>query len=104
VEGEYQNVTAAPADDAALTWLNTTTAEVNPFFRRGSLLLLPGTFAVDPEDGWQVMRARTDIGIGITYTRQGEINDLSIKGRWDLDFGAELVSPEQSGAEMFGQA
>lgn len=102
--GPYQNVTAAPADDEPLVWLNTAAADVNPFFRRGSLILLPGTFSVDPEDGWQVMRARTDLGIGITYTRQGEINDLSTKIRWDIDFGAEMVSPEQAGAEMFGQS
>lgn len=101
---EYQNVTATPANTAPLTWLNTTTAELNPFFVRGSLLLVPGTYAVDPEDGWQVMRARTDLGIGITYTRQGEINDLSVKVRWEVDFGTSLLNPQFAGAEMFGQA
>ncbi len=101
---EYQNVTATPANAAALTWLNTTTAELNPFFVRGSLLLVPGTYAVDPEDGWQTMRARTDLGIGITYTRQGEINDLSVKVRWELDFGTSLLNPQFAGVEMFGQA
>lgn len=103
-EIEYQNVTAAPADDAALTWLNTTSADINPFFIKGALLLIPGSFAVDPEDGWQVMRARTDLGIGITYTRQGEINDLTVKARWDIDFGTSLLNPQMAGAEMFGQA
>ncbi len=101
---EYQNVTATPANGAALTWLNTTTAELNPFFIRDSLLLVPGTYAVDPEDGWQTMRATTDMGIGITYTRQGEINDLSVKARWELDFGTSLLNPQMAGVEMFGQA
>jgi hypothetical protein len=101
---EFQNVTATPAAGAAITWLNTTTAELNPFFMRGSLLLVPGTYAVDPEDGWQVMRARTDLGIGITYTRQGEINDLSVKARWELDFGTSLTNPQMAGVQMFGQA
>jgi hypothetical protein len=36
------------------------------------------------------MRATTPMGIGITYTRQGEINDLSVKARWDVDFGTSL--------------
>lgn len=103
-EAEYKNVTAAPAAGAAITWLNTTTAEVNPFFTRGSLLLVPGSYTVDPEDGWQVMRARTDLGVAITYTRQGEINDLSVKARWDIDFGASLLNPEMAGATMFNQA
>ena len=101
---EYQNVTATPANGAALTWLNTTTAEVNPFFRRGALLLLPGSFSVDPEDGWNTMRATTDMGISVQYTRQGEINDLSVKARWDIDFGTALLNPQMAGAMMFGQA
>jgi hypothetical protein len=101
---EYQNVTATPASGAALTWLNTTTAELNPFFVRNSLLLVPGSYAVEPEDGWQVMRARTDLGIGITYTRQGAINDLSVKVRWEIDFGTSLLNPQFAGVEMFGQA
>lgn len=101
---EYQNVSATPAAGAALTWLNTTTAELNPFFVRDCLLLVPGSYAVDPEDGWQTLRATTDLGIGITYTRQGEINDLSVKTRWELDFGTSLLQPQFAGVEMFGQA
>jgi len=101
---EYMNVSATPASGAALTWLNTTTAEMNPFFVRDSLLLVPGSYAVDPQDGWQVQRARTDMGIGITYTRQGEINDLSVKVRWEVDFGTSFLNPQFGGVEMFGQA
>jgi hypothetical protein len=103
-EVEFQNVTAAPANTAALTWLNTTTGPLNTFFVRDSLLLIPGSYALDPEDGWQVMRARTELGIGITYTRQGEINDLSVKARWDVDFGTALTAPQLAGVEMFNQA
>lgn len=101
---EYQNVTATPANGAALTWLNTTTAELNPFFKRDGLLLLPGSFVVDPEDGWNVMRATTELGIAIQYTRQGEINDLSVKSRWDIDFGTSLLNSQFAGAMIFGQA
>lgn len=101
---EYANVSAAPANGAAITWLNTTTAELNPFFKRESLLLVPGSFSVDPEDGWQVRTATTDMGINITYARQGEINDLSVKARWDIDFGTALTAPEMAGVQLFGQA
>lgn len=103
-EAEYGNVTAAPAAGAALTWLNTTSAELNPFFKKESLLLIPGSYAVDPEDGWQVMRATTPLGIALTYTRQGEINDLSVKARWEVDFGTALTNPAMAGVQMFGQA
>jgi hypothetical protein len=101
---EYANVSATPANAAALTWLNTTTAEVNPFFVKENLLLIPGTYAVDPQDGWQVMRATTELGIGITYTRQGEVNDLSVKARWDIDFGTALLNPQMAGAMLFNQS
>lgn len=101
---EYANVSATPANGASITWLNTTAGALNPFFRKESLILIPGTFTVDPEDGWQVMRATTDLGIGITYTRQGAINDLSVKVRWDIDFGTALLNPEMAGVQMFSQA
>ena len=51
-----------------------------------------------------VMRATTDLGIGITYTRQGNINDLSVKARWDIDFGTALLNPEMAGVQLFGQS
>lgn len=103
-ELEYQNCTAAPADGAAITWLNTTAAEQSIFFRRESLLLIPGTYAVEPDDGWLVMRATTDLGIAITYVRQGNVNDLSVKGRWDIDFGWALTQPQMAGTMVFSQS
>lgn len=102
-ELEYKNVTATPAGGAALTWLNTVTGDVNPFFVQDSLLLLPGSFVVDPDDGWRVMRATTELGIAITYVEQGGINDLAVKYRWDIDFGTSLTNPQMAGAEMFNQ-
>jgi len=101
---EYQNVTATPANGAALTWLNTVTAELNPFFVKNSLMLIPGSFTVDPDDGWMVARATTPkFGIGITYTRQGDINTLNVKARWDIDFGTVLLNPQMAGAVIFNQ-
>lgn len=100
---EYKNVSATPADTAPLTWLNTVAANINPFFRKESLLLIPGTFTVNPEEGWAVMSATTDLGITITYARQGAIDDLSSKCRLDIDFGTALTNPEMAGAQLFNQ-
>ena len=44
------------------------------------------------------------MGIAITYVRQGEINDLSLKFRWDIDFGAALTNTQMGGAIAFNQA
>jgi hypothetical protein len=103
-EAEYKNVTATPANGAALNWLNTTTAEINPFWQGDNLLLIPGAFQVNSEDGWRVMRATTGLGIAITYVEQGNVNDLTVKYRWDIDFGTSLINPQMAGAEAFNQA
>lgn len=101
---EYQNVSATPANGAALTWLNTALAEISPFFVRSAVGLLPGTFEVEPEDGWEVMQATTPkLGLRIICTKQGAINDLSTKMRWDIDFGTVLTQPQFAGAMMFNQ-
>ncbi len=104
-ENEYKNVSATPANGAAITWLNTTTSELNPFFVADNLLLLPGSFNVSDNDGWSVMRATTpDLGIAITYVRQGNINNLAVKYRWDIDFGTSLINPMFAGNLAFNQA
>lgn len=103
-EKEYANVTAAPANGAVVTFLNTATANINPFFVKGAIELLPGSFSVNAQDGWSVMRAMTDLGIGIQYTRQGEINDLSVKARWDIDYGVVALNPEMMGIQLFSQS
>jgi hypothetical protein len=102
-ETEYKNVTTVPAAGAAITFLNTVAADMNPFFKKEALILVPGSFVVDAADGWQTMRATTDLGITITYVRQAEINDLSVKARWDVDFGTSLANPQMAGVEMFNQ-
>ncbi len=103
-ELEYKNCTATPANGAAITWLNTTAAALNPFFIKKNLLIIPGSFSIEEGAGWLAMRATTDLGIAITYVRQGEINDLSMKFRWDIDFGTALTNPQMAGAIAFGQA
>jgi hypothetical protein len=102
-ELDYQNCTATPANSAAITFLNTVTANVAPFFIREAVEIIPGSFAIDPEDGWSVLRGTTDFGIPITFAMQGNINDLTVKVRWDIDFGVGVLLPEMCGIQMFNQ-
>jgi len=46
---------------------------------------------------------QTDQGIVLTYTRQGNINDLSIKCRWDTDYGIGIMNTEMVGIQLFNQ-
>lgn len=102
---EYKNVTAAPANGATITFLNTVASSANLFFIKGAIELIPGTYAVNPEDGWNVVQRATTpkLGLPITYTRQGNINDLSVKARVEIDFGVGALNPQMIGIQLFNQ-
>lgn len=103
-EIQYQNVTAAPADGATMTFLNTTAGYVNPFWQGDAMEILPGRLAPATNSGLAVMRGTTDDGIELVMTRQGEINDLATKYRFDALWGANCLNPEMAGVMMFSQA
>jgi hypothetical protein len=103
-ELQYKNCTAAPAAGAAITWLNTTSAAVNPFWQADAMEIVPGKYMPAEDSGLAVMSATTEQGITVTMTRQGAIGDLSTKYRWDVFYGLVNKQPEMSGAMMFSQA
>jgi hypothetical protein len=104
-ELEYKNVTASPANGAVITFLNTVAASANLFFVSGAIELIPGSFVADPGNGWKVMAKGTTpkLGLPISYIQQGEINDLSVKGRLDIDYGVGALNPEMIGIQLFSQ-
>lgn len=102
-ELQYKNVTATPASGAAITWLNTASGAVNPFWQADAFEIIPGKYQPQEDSGLAIMSAATDQGITVTMTRQGAIGDLSTKYRWDVFFGLINKQPEMSGVEMFSQ-
>lgn len=102
-ESSYKNVSATPASGAAITMLNKRAAHVNTAFIKGALELLPSTLAIDPQDGWLSTKATLSNGITLYYTRQGDINDLSKKVRWDIAFGTAMLNPEMGAIQLFNQ-
>lgn len=103
-EVQYQNVASTPTNGLALTFLNTTAAYVNPFWQGDAMEILPGRLAPATESGLAVMRGTTDDGIELVMTRQGEINDLSTKYRFDTIYGCNCLNPEMAGVMMFSQS
>lgn len=103
-EKQYKNVTATPANGAAITFLNTTDAYVNPFWQKDSLELIPGTFVVDPNSGVQVLHGTTKQGITITMTKQFNNVTYVYDNRVDMFFGVSNLQPEMSGVLLFNQA
>jgi hypothetical protein len=102
-ELQYKNVTATPANGAAITFLNTVDAYVNPFWQKDALEILPGRYAVPTDAGAAVMRATTDQGIELVMQKQYDINTMKTKYRLDTLYGVVNKQPEMSGIILFSQ-
>ena len=102
-EAQYQNCIVTESATAAIVFLNTVTASVNPFWQKDAIEILPGRYAVPSDSGLAVMRATTDQGIECVMTKSTDINTLKTKYRLDTLFGVVNKQPEMSGIMMFSQ-
>lgn len=102
-ELQYKNVTATPANGAAITFLNTAAASVNCFWHRDAIELLPASLAIPTDAGADVMRATTEQGVELVMQKQFDINTQKTKYRWDTLFGVACVQPEMAGIMLFSQ-
>lgn len=103
-EVQYQNcVVTATSSTAAITFLNTVTNYVNPFWFKDSIEILPGRYAVPTDAGASVMRASTDQGIELVMQKQYDINTMKTKYRLDTLFGVVNLQPMMTGLIMFSQ-
>lgn len=101
---QYKNVeVSTPSNTAAIVWLNVNTAQVNVFWQRDSLEILPGRYAVPSDAGVAVMRASTDQGIELVLQKFYDIDSMTIKYRLDTLFGVVNKNPEMSGILLFNQ-
>jgi hypothetical protein len=101
---QYQNckiVTGATA--APLNWLNTGAANINCFWQKDALEILPGRYAVPSDAGTAVMRASTDQGIELVMQKFYDIDSMTTKYRLDTLFGVVNKQPEMSGILLFNQ-
>lgn len=102
-ELEYQNITATPANGAALTFLNTVAAAVNPFWYRDALEILPGTIAWPEGAGVEIMKGTTEQGFTLYMLKWVDIKTGNIFYRVDTRFGVVNKQPEMSGIMLFSQ-
>lgn len=102
-ENQYKNVTATPADDASITLLNTDSADINVFWQKDALEILPGRYAIPANAGVDIMRGSTDQGIELVMQKFYDINNAVTKYRLDTFFGVVNKQPEMSGILLFGQ-
>lgn len=102
-ELQYKNCTVAPANAAVITFLNTVSAPVNPFWQSDAFEIMPGKYEPATDSGLAIMSATTDQGVQVTMARQGAIGDLSTKYRWDCYYGLVNKQPEMTGFSQFSQ-
>lgn len=103
-ELQYKNcVVNTAASNSAIVFLNTVAAYGNPFWQKDAMEILPGRYAVPTDAGAAVMRATTDQGLELVWTKQFDINTLKTKYRLDTTFGVVNKQPEMSGLIMFAQ-
>ena len=102
-ELQYQNCIVTPAAAAPFTWLNTGASNINVFWQKDSLEILPGRYAVPSDAGTAVMRATTDQGVELVMQKFYDIDSMTIKYRLDTLFGVVNKQPEMSGILLFNQ-
>jgi hypothetical protein len=102
-ELQYKNVSATPANGAAITFLNTAAASANPFWQGDAFEIMPGRYMPKESSGLSIMSGTTENGVTVVMTRQGAIGDLSTKYRWDVWYGLVNKQPQMSGIELFSQ-
>jgi hypothetical protein len=103
-ELQYKNCVAVTTSaTAAIVFLNTATASINPFWQRDALEILPGHYAVPTDAGTAVMRATTEQGIEVVFQKFYDINTMKTKYRLDTLFGVVNKQPEMSGIILFSQ-
>lgn len=103
-ERQYQNVTVTTSATAAIVFLNTVSAYVNPFWHKDAFEILPGRYSVPSDSGAAVMRASTEQGIELVMQKQYDINTMKTKYRLDCLFGVACVQPEMAGLILFAQS
>lgn len=103
-EAQYQNCTfTSTASNAAIVFLNTVTANVNPFWQKDAIEILPGRYATPADGGAAVLRGTTDQGIEIVMSKQFDIKSYTTFFRIDTLFGVVNKQPQMTGVTMFGQ-
>ena len=104
-EIQYKNVSVASTSaTAAIVWLNTTISNINPFWHKDSIELLPGRYSVPDNAGVDIMRATTDQGIELVMGKKFDNSTFQTLYTLDTLFGVVNTNPEMNGVLVFNQA
>lgn len=101
----YANVNTTPADNAAITVLNTTTKPASVFYEKGAVEIIHADFDMSSfqADGKKIRRATTDSGVQIVMISDSNIDTLTTKYRMFIWANVEVLNYELAGIMLEGQ-
>jgi len=100
---QYQNATAAIANNAPITWLNTKAGDMSFFFAGRDLEILPGLIEPLRDSGMYLAHAYTDEGLPLVMLRQADIKTGATMFRFTTNFGVCVPEPIMAGVWLFDQ-
>src|SRR5574343_708983 len=104
-ELQYKNCSmTAKSATAAITWLNTAAAPMNPFWFKEAIELIPGKYSVPTDAGPNILRATTDQGIeGViskSYNHNTMVTEYACRSFW----GTAALQTEMMGVLLCSQS
>jgi hypothetical protein len=101
----YANVNTTPADNAAITILNTVTKPVSVFYEKSAIEIIHSDFNTDPfmATGKKVRKATTDSGIQIVMLSDSNVDTLVAKYRMFIWANVEVLNYELAGIMLENQ-
>lgn len=101
--GPYQNVNIAAGAGAAITFLNTVSKPVNPFWVDGAVELMVGKLAFPSGQGAQVMTATSKNGVPLIMSYQFDHLKAKTTCRYTALYAATVLQPELAGVVIANQ-
>lgn len=101
--GPYKNVTQAAGNGAAITFLNTVTKPVVPFWVEGAVELMAGKLAFPDGQGAQVMTATSKNKIPLIMSYAFDHLKGVTTCRFTSLYGATVLQPELAGVILANQ-
>ena len=89
---------------AAIVWLNGAATQLNPFWHKDSIELLPGRYAVPTDQGVDVMRGTIDQGLEVVMSKKFDNSTFVTLYTLDVLYGVVNTQPEMNGVLFFGQS
>ncbi len=104
-ELQYKNIeVASTSATATINWLSVDSADINSFFHKDAIEILPGSYALPPSGaGVEILRGSTDQGFEVVMGKKFDNSTFETLYTLDVLFGVVMLQPEMAGILLFNQ-